>query len=75
MNKRWKGFAGLLLAAVFLASFAGTCFAAEEDTSHYSDDRHLAYIGITLAAKTAANAVDLISEGDSNPGNYIRNFA
>ena len=65
----------LIAAAALAVSFAGSCPAAEEDTSHYSDDRHLAYIGIARIAKTAANAIDMIEAEESDPEHYFQGFA
>lgn len=74
MRNRWKRII-LLIAAVLVVSFAGSCPAAEEDTSHYSDDRHLAYIGIARIAKTTANAIDMIEAEENDPEHYFQGFA
>ena len=74
MRNRWKRII-LLIAAVLVVSFAGSCPAAEEDTSHYSDDRHLAYIVIARIAKTTANAIDMIEAEENDPEHYFQGFA
>ena len=75
MRNRWKRITLLIAAAALVVSFAGSCPAAEEDTSHYSDDRHLAYIGKARIAKTAANAIDMIEAEENDPEHYFLGFA
>ena len=75
MNSIRKTGAGLIMTAALVMLFAGTVFAAETDTSHYSDDRHLAYIGIARIAKTTANAIDMIEAEENDPEHYYQGFA
>lgn len=75
MRKRWKMVTWLITAAALAVFFAGSCPAADEDTSHYSDDRHLAYFGIASIAETAANAIDMIEAEENNPEHYYQGFA
>ena len=75
MRNRWKMFTWMITAAALVVSFAGSGLAAEADTSHYSDDRRLAYIGIARIAKTTANAIDMLSEEENDPEHYYQGFA
>lgn len=70
-----KMFTWLIITAALVMCFAGSCLAAEEDTSHYSDDRHLAYIGIARIAKTTANAIDMLEAEENDQEHYFQGFA
>ena len=70
-----KIFTWLIITAALVMCFTGSCLAAEEDTSHYSVDRHLAYIGIARIAKTTANAIDMLEAEEDDPEHYYQGFA